>query len=99
MVSANEVVMAPISEASTGTITATVDVQPLTFTGLTVVTFSNDVTLFYVQSDSDYAVASNAVKAAVADGLAGGYTVFSSSGTATSISSSQSELLAVAYVS
>ena len=96
-ISANAVVTAPISEASTGTITATVDGQALTLTDLTVVTSSNAVTLTDVQGDSDYAAASNAVKAAVEAGLAGGYTAFASSGTATGSRLAQSELLAVAY--
>ena len=69
----------------------------MTLTSLTVVTSSNAVTLTDAQGDSNYAVASNAVKAAVADGLAGGYTLFASSGTATSISPAQSEILAVTY--
>ena len=96
-VSANALVPEPISEASTVTITATVDGQPLTLTGLTVVTSSNAATLTDAQGDSDYAAASNAVKADVAAGLAGGYTVFSSSGTATGSRLAQYELLAVAY--
>ena len=50
-----------------------------------------------VQGDSDYAAASNAVKAAVAAGLAGGYIVFASSVTAMESWLAQSELPTVAY--
>ena len=82
-VSANAVVTAPISEASTITITATLNGKPLTLTGLTVFTSSNAVTLTDAQGDSDYSAASNEFKEAVAAVQAEGYTVFASSGTMT----------------
>ena len=55
------------------------------------------MTLTDAQGDSDYAAARNTVKVDVAAGLAGGYSVFASSGTATSIRLDQSELLVAAY--
>ena len=96
-VSANAVVTAPISEASTVTITTTLYGQPFTITGLTVVTSSNAVALTDVQDDSDYTAASNEVKVALAAVLAQGYTVFASIGMITGSSLAQSDILEVAY--
>ena len=96
-VSANAVVTAPISEASTVTITTTLYGQPFTITGLTVVTSSNAVALTDVQDDSDYTAASNEVKVSLAAVLAQGYTVFASIGMITGSSLAQSDILEVAY--